>query len=122
MDELEDVGRYFERKRALWTSTEGSVGAHLRRLGRNELVAEFRSDPDFEVVGRYLHRVSNVQYVQDTGYGEFRARVRDSVSGPLSPRRETERQVTRIVRAALLASGISAFGERLVRVGGALPR
>ena len=66
MDNLAAVGEYFERKGALWTSSEGSVAAHLRRVGRNGLVAEFRSDPDFDVVSRYLHRMVDVQVTSPT--------------------------------------------------------
>jgi len=122
MDEVVAVDEYFERKGALWTSSEGSVAAHLRRMGRSKLVTEFRSDPDFEVVSRYLHRVSDVQYVHDTGYSEFKAKVRRSILGPSFVGKQAQRQVDQIVRAALLACGVSPFGERLVRVAGALPR
>lgn len=122
MDDIAAVGRYFERKCASWESAEGSVDAHIRRLGRNGLVAEFRSDPDFDDVCRYLHRVSDVQYVQDTGFSEFKTTVRGSVFGRSSGARSAQRQVELIVRAALLACGVSPFGARLVRIAGALPR
>jgi hypothetical protein len=121
MDDLAGVGEYFERKRTLWTSAEGSVTAHLRRLGRNGLVAEFRADPDFDGVSRYLHRVSEVLYVHDTAYSGFKAKVQESILGPSDVRGGARRQVSLIIRAALLASGVSPFGERLVRIGGALP-
>jgi len=122
MDDLAAVGEYFGRKGALWTSSEGSVAAHLRRFGRNRLVAEFRSDPDFDAVSRYLHRMSDVQYVHDTGYSDFTAKVQESILGPSGVGRGAQRQVSLIVRAALLASGVSPFGERLVRIAGNLPR
>jgi len=122
MDDLAAVGQYFQRKGARWTSTDGSVPAHLRRLGRNGLVAEFRSDPDFEAVSRYLHRLSDVQYVDDTGYSEFKAKVQESIVGPSPHARGVRREVDLIVRASLLACGVSPFGERLVRIAGNLPR
>ena len=122
MDDLTAVGEYFERKGARWTSTDGSVSTHLRRLGRNGLVAEFRSDPDFESITRYLHRLSDVQYVDDTGYSEFRAKVQQSIFGPSARAKGVRRQVDLIVRAALLACGVSPFGQRLVRIVGNLPR
>jgi DNA-binding transcriptional ArsR family regulator len=122
MDDLAAVGRYLERKRARWTSTDGSVSTHLRRLGRNGLIAEFRSDPDFEATSRYLHRLSDVQYVYDTGYSEFRTKVQGSIFGLPPHARGVPRQVDLIVRAALLACGVSPFGERLVRIAGNLPR
>ena len=122
MDDLTAVGEYFERKGARWTSTDGSVSTHLRRLGRNGLIAEFRSDPDFESITRYLHRLSDVQYVDDTGYSEFRAKVQQSIFGPSTRAKGVRRQVDLIVRAALLACGVSPFGQRLVRIVGNLPR
>ncbi|HYB79971.1 MAG TPA: hypothetical protein VEG66_09495 [Thermoplasmata archaeon] len=122
MDDLAAVGEYFERKGARWTSTDGSVSTHLRRLGRNGLIAEFRSDPDFEAVSRYLHRLSDVQYVHDTGYSEFTTKVQESILGPSVRPRGVQHQVALIVRAALLACGISPFGERLARIAGNLPR
>lgn len=122
MDDLAAVGRYFERKQVDWKSTDGSVAAHVRRVGKKGLVAEFRTDGEFDTIGRYLHRVSDVQYVHDTGYAEFKTKVRDSLFGPSGNASEVERQVNVIVPAALLACGITPFGERLVRIAGALPR
>jgi hypothetical protein len=122
MDDLTAVGDYFARRGALWTSSEGSVAAHLRRLGRNGLVAEFRSDPDFDVVSRYLHRMVDVQYVHDTAFSDFKAKVQESFLGPSGVGRGSQRQVSLIIRAALLACGVSPFGERLERIAGALPR
>ena len=122
MDDLAAVGLYFGRKCESWNATEGSVAAHLRRVGRDGLVAEFRSDSEFDGVSRYLHRVSDVQYVQDTGYSAFKTVVRESVVGPSGSVRGTQRQVEQIVGAALLACGVTPFGERLVRIAGALPR
>jgi hypothetical protein len=122
MDDLAAVGDYFERKGALWTSSEGSVAAHLRRVGRNGLVAEFRSDPDFDAVSRYLHRMVDVQYVHDTGFSVFKAKVQESIVGPSRVGRGAQHQVSLVIRAALLACGVSPFGERLERIAGALPR
>lgn len=122
MDDLEAAGVYFERKAAQWTSTEGSVSGHLRRVGKKGLVAELRSDPGFDDVRRYLHRMSDVQYVHDTGYSELTTKVQESVFGSPSSVREVHRQVDQIVRAAMLACGVAPFGERLVRIAGALPR
>jgi hypothetical protein len=122
MDDLAAVGDYFERKRALWTSSEGSVAAHLRHAGRNGLVAEFRSDPDFVAVSRYLYRMVDVQYVHDTALSDFKARVQESILGTAHLGRGAQRQVSLIIRAALLASGVSPLGERLERIAGALPR
>jgi len=122
MDDLAAVGEYFARKGALWTSSEGSVAAHLRRVGRNKLVAEFRADPDFDAVSRYLHRMVDVQYVHDTGFFDFKAKVQESILGPAHLGRGAQRQVGLITRAALLACGVSPFGERLERIAGALPR
>jgi hypothetical protein len=122
MDDLAAVGEYFARKGARWTSTDGSVSAYLRRLGRSGLIAEFRSDPDFEPVSRYLLRLSDVQYVDDPGYSEFKTKVQESVFGPSARARGVKRQVDRIALAALLACGVSPFGERLVRIAGNLPR
>ena len=122
MDDLTAVGRYFQRKGGGWNSTEGSVAAHIRRVGRNGLVAEFRSDPDFDDVRRYLQRTSDVQYVHDTGYSELKTTVRESLFGPSGGASGVQRQVELIVRAALLACGVTPFGERLVRIAGALPR
>lgn len=122
MDDLTAAGLYFERKGASWSSTDGSVAAHIRRVGRNGLVVEFRSDRDFDAVRRYLHRASDVQYVHDTGYSEFKTKVRESLFGPSHPVSEAKRQVERIVRAAFLACEVTPFGERLVRIAGALPR
>jgi hypothetical protein len=122
MDDLTAVGDYFARRGALWTSSEGSVAAHLRRLGRNGLVAEFRSDPDFVAVSRYLHRIVDVQYVHDTGFSDFKAKVQESIIDPAHLGRGAQRQVGLIIRAALLACGVSPFGERLERIAGALPR
>jgi hypothetical protein len=113
MHDLTLVGPYFQRKAGEWTSADGSVAAHIRRRGRDGLIAEFRADPDFDVVFRYLHRIQDVQYVHDASYAEFRAQVR-SILGD-------RRQAETIVRAALLASGISPFADRLVRIAGALP-
>jgi len=113
MDELTAAGAYFRRKAVDWASTDGSVTAHFRRLGRDGLIAEFRADPDFEVVFRYLHRVQNVQYVHDSTYAGFRDQVRSVF--------RDRRQAETVVRAALMASGISPFADRLVRVAGALP-
>ena len=122
MSDLAAVGEYFEQKGARWASTDGSVSTHLRRLGRNGLIAEFRSDPDFEAISRYLHRLSDVQYVDDPGYSEFTTKVQESIFGPSARARGVQRQVDLIVRAALLACGVSPFGERLVRIAGNLPR
>lgn len=122
MDDLTAAVLYFERKGESWTSTEGSVASHIRRVGRSGLVAEFRSDRDFEVVCRYLHRTSDVQYVQDTGYSELKTKVRESLFGPSANLGRVQRQVGLIVRAAMLACGVTPFGERLVRIAGALPR
>lgn len=122
MDDLAGVAQYFQRKGDLWSSTDGSVAAHLRRLGRDGLVVEFRSDPGFEVVRVYLHRISDAQYVHDVRYPEFRACVRDSVFGATRRSREAQQQTRSIVRAALLAAGVDPWGDRLVRLAGALPR
>jgi hypothetical protein len=122
MDDLIAAGAYFQRKAGDWASTDGSVAVHLRRLGRSGLIAEFRSDPDFEVVGRYLHRLSDVQYVHDANYTEFRAQVRESVFGRASSIRGVPRQTDSIVRAAMMACGIVPFADRLVRIAGNLPR
>lgn len=122
MDDLEAAVAFFRRKAALWVSTEGSVSAHLRRLGTKRLVAEFRSDEDFEGVRRYLHRTSDVQYVHDTGCSELQTKVRESLVGLSGTSRGAERQAELMVRAALLAYGVSPFGQRLVRIAGALPR
>lgn len=121
MDELEAAAAYFGRKAAQWVSTDGSTSAHLRRVGQQGLVVEFRNDRDFDDVRRYLDGVSRVQYVQDTGYSEFRTKVQHSVFGSSGTARGGRRQVDQIVRAALLAYGVSPFGQRLVRVAGALP-
>lgn len=121
MDDLEAAGVYFERKAAQWVSTEGSVSAHLHHVGKKGLVAEFRSDQEFDDVRRYLHRMSDVQYVHDTGYSEFRTKVQGSIVGSSGSVRGDQRQVEQIVRAALLACGVSPFGQRLVRIAGALP-
>lgn len=56
MDELSAVGRYFEQKVADWGSRDGLAAAHLRRIGRDGLVSEFRTDPNFSVVSRYLRQ------------------------------------------------------------------
>jgi len=122
MDELTDVGRYFARSAKAWAATDGSVASHLRRLGRDGLISELRSDPEFDAVVRYLHRIHDVQYVHDVNYDEFRAIVRGSVFGPPSVGKGTARQVNSIVRAALLACGIVPFADRLVRIAGNLPR
>lgn len=122
MDDLSAVGLYFERKFASWATAEVSAAQHIRRLGRNGLIAEFRSDEDFDVVCRYLRRASDVQYVHDTEYSELKTRVRESVVRQSGTRRGIERQVELIVRAVLLACGVSPFGQRLVRIAGALPR
>lgn len=122
MDDLSAIGLYFQRKFASWTRVEGSVARYVRRLGRNGLVAEFRSDEDFDAVRRYLHRTSDVQYVHDAGYSELKTKVRESLVGQPGTPCGTERRVELIVRAALLAYGVSPFGQRLVRIAGALPR
>ena len=122
MDDLTDLGRFFEGRAKVWTATDGSVAAHLRRLGRDGLISEFRSDPGFDAVVRYLHRVQDVQYVHDANYDEFRAKVRESVFGTPSLGGGTARQVNAIVRAAMLACGIVPFADRLVRIAGNLPR
>ena len=122
MDDLTAVGDYFARIGALWTSSEGSIAAHLRRLGRNGLVAEFRADPDFDAVSRYLHRMVDVQYVHDTAFSDFKRRVQESILGPSRVGRAAQREVSIVIRAALLACGVSPFGERLERIAGALPR
>ena len=122
MDDLAAVGSYFERVGERWASTDGSVAAHLRRLELDGLIAEFRSDPNFGDVCRYLHRVSDVQYVHDTGYSDFKRKVRDATFGPSRGLKGTRRQVSLIVRAAMLTCGVSPAGERLVRIAGALPQ
>lgn len=122
MGELERVSAYFRSKVVQWARVDGSVSAHLRRVGPKGLVAEFRSDPEFADVRRYLGRVSQVQYVQDTGYSELGTKVQESVFGSPASGRGTQRQVDQIVRAVLLAGGVSPFGQRLVRIAGALPR
>jgi hypothetical protein len=122
MDDLAAVGEYFARTAAHWTSSEGSIAAHLRRVGRNGLVAEFRSDPDFDAVRRYLHRMVDVQYVHDTAFSDFKTKVQESIPGPSGVGKGSPRQVSLMIRAALLASGVSPFGERLERIAGALPR
>ncbi|HKN06503.1 MAG TPA: hypothetical protein VJ021_02710 [Thermoplasmata archaeon] len=86
------------------------------------MVTEFRSDPDFDDVRRYLNRVGDVQYVHDAGYSEFKTKVQESIFGPPGSVRGVQRQVGLIVRAAMLACGVAPFGERLVRIAGALPR
>jgi len=122
MDDLEAVGEYFSRKGALWNSSEGSAAAHLRRVGRNGLIAEFRSDTDFDAVRRYLYRMVDVQYVHDSAFSDFKAKVQESILGPAQTSRSAQRHVGLIFRAALLACGVSPFGERLERIAGALPR
>ena len=122
MDDLAAVGAYFERKAAQWTSEEGSVKAHLLRVGKDGLVAEFHSDPDFEAVRRYLHHLSDVQYVQDTGYSGFTSKVVESIFGSSGHVRGARRQVGQIVRASILAYGVTPLGQRLARIAGALPR
>lgn len=122
MDDLAAVGAYFTRKAAEWTSTDGSARAYLRRVKRNGLVAEFRSDHGFDDVRRYLRRVSDVQYVLDARYSEFATKVKESLLGSTGNAKGVQRQVSLIVRAAFLAYGVMPFGQRLVRVAGALPR
>lgn len=122
MDGLEGAGAYFRTKAVQWVRGDGSIAAHIRRVGQKGLVTEFRSDPGFDEVRRYLDRVSKVQYVQDTGCSDLRTRVQESVLRSSVRGRRVERQVDQIVRAALLACGISPFGQRLVRIAGALPR
>jgi hypothetical protein len=122
MDDVAAVGAYFERKAARWTSTEGSVAAHVRRVGRDGLIAEFRSDGDFNDVCRYLHRMSDVQYVHDTAYSEFKAQVRESIFGGSGDVWGARREVGVIIRAAMMACRVAPAGERLVRIVGALPR
>ena len=122
MGDLPAVGLFFQRKGEDWTATDGSVAAHLRRLGRNGLISEFRSDPEFDVVVRYLHRIQDVQYVHDANYAEFNALVRESVFGGARPVQGVHRHVESIVRAVMLASGIAPFADRLVRIAGNLPR
>jgi hypothetical protein len=121
MEGLSAVGQYFDLKVADWRSRDGSVAAHLRRLGRDGLVSELLADPDFGVVSQYLHRTSDVQYVHDAGYVGFKSRVRASVSIPGSFEAANERSAGAIVRASMLAAGVSPLGRSMVKLTGALP-
>jgi hypothetical protein len=123
MDDLSGIGEYFDRKVSAWSSRDGSVAAHLRKLGRDGLVTEFRSDPEFAVVSRYLERANDVQYAHDAGYSEFKSKVRESISGPSGVEPAAQKQVSElVVRASMLASGVSPRGLSLVKIAGALPR
>jgi hypothetical protein len=66
--------------------------------------------------------MSDAQYVHDAGYSEIRTKVRESISGTRGSLKGVQGPVSLIVRAALLTCGVAPFGERLVRIVGALPR
>ena len=122
MDELETCGCYFEEAILRWISVDGSVQEHLRRVGRDGLIDELRSDASFLVVCRYLHRLTDVQYVHDPRYGRFRARITRAFAAQFQGASEARRTATRVVWASFLACGISPVSDRWVRVSGGLPR
>ncbi len=62
------------------------------------------------------------RYVHDTAFSDFKRRVQESILGPSRVGRAAQREVSIVIRAALLACGVSPFGERLERIAGALPR
>ena len=122
MDDLEACDRYFAKKAAQWVSVAGSVERHLRAIGTRGLVGELRADREFSVVCTYLHRLHDVQYVHDPRYTRFRDQVRHALEGRHRSLAGGRRAVATVVEASLLACGIQAVSDRMVRIVGALPR
>ena len=122
MDDLDACGCYFEATILRWISADGSVREHLRRVGRDGLIAELRSDASFSVVCSYLHGLTSVQYVHDPRYGRFRARITQALEAQFRGASEARRTAAQVVRASFLACGMSPVSDRWVRVSGALPR
>lgn len=120
MDELSPCGRFFEARARRWIAADGSVAGHLRRVERVGLAAEFRSDPHIEELRAYVHRISDVAYVQDSTYANLRAQVRRAMNGPGT--RVTRRDLDMIVSVTFEVCGIDPLGNRLVRIVGNLPR
>ena len=117
-------GRYFQRKASQWIAAEGSVEAHVRRLGKAGLVDEFRKDGDFGEVCRYFHELEGTQYVHDLGYTQLRSEVLQSMKGQVGDRFEAQLggELSTIINALAWACGFSATEQRFVRIVGALPR
>ena len=124
MADTEACALYFRDRASRWIRDEGSVAAHVQRLGPTGLAEEFRTDDGFLPVSRYLHSVGDMPYVQDAGYAEFRSLVRMSLERAVAPRSApvSRRDLRIIVDAALLACGLSPVVHRTVRIVGALPR
>jgi hypothetical protein len=121
---LAACGRYFQQKASQWIAAEGSVEAHVRRLGKEGLANEFRADMDFGEVCQYFLELGDVQYVHELEYVQLRSQVLQSLKGQVGDRFGSRLggELNTIISAASLACGFTAIGQRLVRIVGALPR
>lgn len=104
------VSRYFQNKASDWIQSDGSVKAHVRRVGKDGLADEFRTDGAFGEVCELVHE-----------FGELQARahivkslegfVGDQFGWPLVGEMDI------IVGAMALACGFTTLGEKLVWTG-----
>jgi len=104
------VTRYFQRKATDWINTEGSVEAHVRRVGKQGLADEFRVDGEFGEVCQLVHE-----------WGELQARnhivksledfVGDQFNTPLFGEMDI------VIGAMALACGFTTLGTKLVVTG-----
>ena len=104
------VSNYFQTKASAWIAMDGSVEAHVRRLGKQGLADEFRADGQFGEVCELVHELGELQ-ARDHIVRSLEGFVGDQFGWPFVGEMDI------IVGAMALACGFTTLGEKLVWAG-----
>jgi hypothetical protein len=104
------VSRYFQIRANAWIQADGSVEAHIRRVGKQGLAGEFGTDKSFGEV---------CELVQEFGELQARAHIVKSLEGFIGDQFSWPLvgEMDIIIGAMALACGFKTLGEKLVWTG-----
>ena len=104
------VTSYFQNKANHWIEQDGSVEAHVRRLGKNGLAQEFQADAGFRQV---------CELVQEYGELQSRSHIVQSLEGLVGDQfgLPLVGEMDVVIGAMALACGFETLGSQLVKVG-----
>jgi hypothetical protein len=104
------VSRYFQLKATAWIVADGSVEAHIKKLGKDRLANEFKTDGTFGEVCELAHEFGELQARAHIGRS-LDGFVGDQFGWPLVGEMDT------LIGAMALACGVTSLGEKLLWAG-----
>jgi hypothetical protein len=106
----EGCSRYFHRKAAQWIKSDGSVEAHIEKVGKKGLADEFRADSEFTAVCELIREIGDLQ-LRSTIATSLEGLVGDQFGSVFTGELNT------VIEAVGTACGILTTGKKLV-IGG----